>query len=176
MVNRREGGGEVVQAVVAMPLVILVVFAAVQVGGMMLTTHRLAADLTRACRQIDVAGIALAQDREEFVKLQVLGAASQLQPERLHVEKVTLAFDENLGRAGGPAAAGSSGGAGGEAALSASQSSLGQRTSIARISFDLAYDLPLLMELPGLPKQRICRQVECSPIEGRVMEVEVKEP
>lgn len=174
--NRREAGGEIVQAVVAMPLVILVVFAVVQVGGMMLATHRLAADLTRACRQIDAAGIALAEDREEFVKRQVLGIASQLQPERLHVEKVGLAFDEYPEEIGSSTAAGWSGGTGDGAALSASPPSLGQRTSVARVSFDLAYDLPLLMALPGLPEQRVCRHVACSHIEGRVTEVEVKEP
>ena len=45
-----ERGSEIVQSVVAVPLVLLVVFATVQAGGMMLSVNRLTADLARACR------------------------------------------------------------------------------------------------------------------------------
>ena len=83
-----ERGSEIVQSVVAVPLVLLVVFATVQAGGMMLSVNRLTADLARACRQMDTAGLAFAVDRERFVADEVLGAATQLKPDLLTVSNV----------------------------------------------------------------------------------------
>ncbi|MEG0417419.1 pilus assembly protein [Gordonibacter sp.] len=166
--NRCERGSEVVQAVVAVPLVLLVVFAVVQMGGMMLSTHRLSADLVRACRQMDTAGLLLAGDKEAYLKSELLGPASQLQPERLRVEHVEFKLDQREGSENVPGTT--------EASPSGGRlSSIGQRTSIAKVSFDVVYEMPSLMAFPGLSGQAVSRHLACTRVEGRVVEVEVNE-
>ena len=95
MVSERERGSEMVQFLVVVPLVLLVLAAALQVGAVMLSIDRLTADVTRACRQLDAAGLSLAADKERFVKDELLGAATQLQPDLLTVRDVRLSFDSD---------------------------------------------------------------------------------
>lgn len=158
-----ERGSEVVQSVVAVSLVLLAVFAVVQVGGMMLSISRLTADLSRACRQMDTAGLALAADRERFVAEEVLGAATQLKPELLQVRNVRMsaAVEEGAGQAPGQGTA------------SDADAGVLQRTDAARVSFDVAYELPSLAAFPGLAHRTIARHVVCEHVEGRVVEVGV---
>ena len=159
-----ERGSEVVQAVVAVPLVLLVVFAVMQAGGMMLSTHRLTADLVRACRQMDAAGLLLARDKEAYLESELLGPASQLQPERLRIANVELEFYQEGGSEGSPKVEA-------DPPSDGRSPSIGQRASIARVSFDVAYDMPSLAMLPGLPGQTISRHLVCSRVESRVVEV-----
>ena len=173
--RQRERGSEIVQAVVAVPLVLLVVFAVMQVGAMMLSVNRLTADLTCACRQMDTGGLALAVNKEAFVQAEVLGAATQLVPERLRIERVILEFrqDEHTAPYEKPVDAGA--GAPSAALHTGGVSQLVQQTSVARVSFDVAYDLPALAAVPGLDHRTIARHVECARVEGTVVEVEVQE-
>lgn len=163
----RERGSEIVQFVIAVPLVLLVLFAVVQTGAMMLSVNRLTADLTRACRQMDTAGLSLAADKEAFVAGELLGFATQLRPEQLHVSGVVLEARED-GRSSDPAQAGAAVGGMGDGF-----SSVAQRSDVAQMSFDVAYELPALAALPGLEHQTISRHVLCMRVEGRIVEVEV---
>ena len=144
-----ERGSEIVQSVVAVPLVLLVVFATVQAGGMMLSVNRLTADLARACRQMDTAGLAFAVDRERNVRSEALGA---VQGARLAPGATSRAAGEE----------GAGAGAG-----------IVQRTDAVRVSFDVRYELPSLMAVPGLAHRTIARHVECEQLAGRIVEVEV---
>ena len=165
-----ERGSEIVQSVVAVSLVLLVVFAAVQAGAMMLSVNRLTADLTRACRQMDTAGLVLAADRERFVADEVLGAATQLRPDLLTVSNVRA---EELATMQGVrlAAMAPSGGAGEEGARS--DAGVVQRTDAVSVSFDVRYELPSLAAIPGLAHCAIARHVVCELMAGRIVEVEV---
>ncbi|MEI3231456.1 MAG: hypothetical protein V8S24_09650 [Gordonibacter pamelaeae] len=158
------------QSVVAVSLVLLVVFATVQAGAMMLSVNRLTADLARACRQMDTAGLVLAADRERFVADEVLGAATQLKPDLLTVSNVR---SEALAAMQGArlAAGAPSGGAGEEGA--GSDAGVVQRTDAVSVSFDVRYELPSLTAVPGLAHRTIARHVECEQLAGRIVEVEV---
>ena len=164
-----ERGSEVVQSVVAVSLVLLVVLAAVQAGGMMLSVNRLTADLSRACRQMDTAGLALAADRERFVAQEVLGAATQLKPDLLTVSNVRT---EELGAALGARLAAAPGRMAGEEGDVAGAEVV-QRTDAVRVSFDVRYELPSLAAIPGLSHRAITRHVVCGQMAGRIVEVEV---
>lgn len=164
--NERERGSEVVQAAVVLPLILLVIFAVVQVGGMMLSTHRLAADLVRASRQMDIGGLVLAGDKEAYLKGQLLGPRSQLQSECLRVENVELEFEQ---RGGG----GQSSGVKEIIDSDSPSSSIGQRIQVAKVSFDVTYNVPTIAILPGLMEHAITRHFTCASIESRVVEVEV---
>ncbi len=48
-----------------------------------------------------------------------------------------------------------------------------QRTDAVRVSFDVRYELPSLMAVPGLAHRTIARHVECEQLAGRIVEVEV---
>ncbi|MEA5019887.1 MAG: TadE/TadG family type IV pilus assembly protein [Gordonibacter sp.] len=162
--NEYERGSEVVQAAVVLPLVLLVVFAVVQVGGMMLSTHRLAADLVRVSRQMDIGGLVLAGDKEAYLKSQLLGPRSQLQSECLRVENVELKLEQK-GQGAQPSKA--------EKVLGSdsSSSSIEQRMQMVKVSFDIAYDLPSMVVIPGLSGQTIMRHLDCTSVESRVVEV-----
>ena len=87
MVKDVERGSEIVQFAVVVPLLMLVVFATVQLGGMTLVANQLSSEITRACRQFDVGGFERATDKEAFVEEGIVGASSQLRPNSLHVER-----------------------------------------------------------------------------------------
>lgn len=50
---RSDRGSETVQFAIAAPLLLLVVFSTMQVGGMMLATTQLSSDIVRACNVPD---------------------------------------------------------------------------------------------------------------------------
>lgn len=164
MVSERERGSEMVQFLVVVPLVLLVLAAALQVGAVMLSIDRLTADVTRACRQLDAAGLSLAADKERFVKDELLGAATQLQPELLTVRDVRLSFDSDANSSLALAHPGS---------VEDGLLVIEERTSNGHFSFDVAYELPSLAAIPGMEHRSIARHVECARTEGRVVEVEV---
>ncbi len=155
--RRAEHGSEAIQAVVAVPLILMVVFSIVQVGATMLTIDRLSADLGRACNQLDVGGLGLAEDKEAFVRMEVLGSATQLLPDRLQVDNVVFANSSRNKSVEGRR----------------SNGLVSQRTDAADVSFDVSYEIPVVFELPGLSHRVIARHVECRRVEGRIVEVEV---
>ncbi len=161
-----ERGSEIVQSVVAVPLVLLVVFAAtVQAGGMMLSVNRLTADLARACRQMDTAGLALAVDRERFVADEVLGAATQLKPDLLTVSNVR---SEVLGAVQGarfaPGATSRAAGEEGAGAGAGDGAAHGYRARVVRRALRAA--LPDGGAGAGPPHDRTARRVRAAGREG----------
>lgn len=153
--ERSERGSEIVQFVVAVPLLLLVMFSIMQIGGMMLATSQVSSQVTRACRQLDVGGFERATDKATFVRREVLGSVTQLRPENLQVDHVE--WQRRQERSSG----------------SHDEGVLEQRTSVASISYDVAYRLPAIADLPGLSGRTIARHVDCSLVDGRVIEVEL---
>ncbi len=149
-----DAGSEVVQFALAMPLLLLVVFSVVQVGGMVLAVNQVSSDIVRACRQLDAAGLQRAADKEAFVKEGIVGKATQLREENLSVENVSVETSivrvEGLTEAGGM---------------------VDQRTSATAFSYDVRYNVPSILALPGLEGRVLARHVNCDYVDGRVIEV-----
>lgn len=151
-----ERGSEVVQFVVVLPLLLLVVFAVVQIGGMTLVTSQLSSEITRACRQLDIAGLERAADKEAFLEAEILGASSQLKAELLQVDHVNWRREAKRSTDEGQALA------------------IEQRTTAVMLSYNVRYEMPSLMQAPGLSGHVLMRTVESTFVEGRTIEVEVK--
>lgn len=158
LVNRFEQGSEVVQFILAVPLLLFVLFAVVQVGGMMLSANQVGADITRACRQLDAAGLMRTTDKETFVKEGILGASTQLKGENLQVENVHAKSDTAIS----------------EVRLQ-SEGSIAQRTSTTTLSYDVSYEVPSILAFPGLSGRRLARHVDCAFVDGRAIEVSLGE-
>lgn len=154
--RKAEQGSEVVQFVVTLPLLLLVVFAVVQIGGMTLATSQLSSEITRACRQLDVAGLERAANKEAFIESEILGASSQLKAESLQVDNVIWQRKAHRSTGEGKTLA------------------LEQRTAAVELSYNVRYELPSLLQVPGLSESVLVRKVESSLVEGRTIEVEVK--
>lgn len=155
--NRNERGSEVIQAVVAVPLLLMVVFAVVQVGGMLLSINRVEADLMRACRHMDTGGLALATNKATFIEKEILGKAGQLVAERLNVENVVLTRDAKKK----------------ELADSSAGLPVSQKTTGIWVAFDVSYDLPEVAVIPGLTGRTVTRSVVCLCVDDRLVEVGV---
>ncbi|WP_080802078.1 TadE/TadG family type IV pilus assembly protein [Arabiibacter massiliensis] len=158
MVSGKEQGGEIVQFVVALPLLLLVVFSVIQLGTMTFAASRLSSEITRACRQLDVSGLERAVDKEGFVKSEILGASSQLREAALQVSDVRWRREERR-----------SAGDTGDGALE-------ERTVSVALSYRVRYELPSFVQVPGLSGQELSREVRAAIVEGRVVEVEVDRP
>ncbi|OUO92164.1 pilus assembly protein TadE [Gordonibacter sp. An230] len=153
--SENERGSEIVQFAVTVPLLVLVVFATMQLGGMALAASQLSSEITRACRQFDAGGFERATDKEAFVEEGIVGASSQLRPESLHVERVR--WERETRQEGSDSAGGA----------------IEQRTSLLALSYDVRYELPSILDVPGLSGRSLERSVLGVFSEGRVIEVEV---
>lgn len=154
--NEQERGSEIVQFVVTVPLLLLALFATMQVGGMMLAISQVSSDIATACRQIDAAGLELAADKEAFLKSELLGEATQLIPANLQVSGVVLSRAHEK-----------------SAAALAANEALVQRTGHLEVSFGVTYKLASLAAFPGLEGKVLKRTVTFGHVDGRVVEVEV---
>lgn len=153
--RRSDEGSEVVQFVVAVPLLLLVVFGTAQAGGAMLASSQVSSELTRACRQFDVTGLLMAPDRESFVEEGILGASTQLVPGNLSVRNVRAGVSEDRR----------------QGLLGAS--AIDQRSSVVSLSYDVEYRVPSIAAFPGMTGQVLSRHVSCSYADGRVVEIGV---
>ncbi|CAK7023115.1 MAG: hypothetical protein PEGG_00951 [Paraeggerthella hongkongensis] len=153
---RSDRGSETVQFAVAAPLLLLVVFSTMQVGGMMLAATQLSSDIVWACRQLDVAGLRHAADKEAFVKAGILGSATQLDPENLSVDRV-LSRSEEVEAAG----------------FSASGEPVDRRSKVTALSYEVRYDVPSILDVPGLSGRSFARQVDCRYVEGCAVEIQL---
>lgn len=153
--SRSETGSETIQFVIAAPLVLVVLFSIMQIGGMMLAASQVSSEVTRASRQLDVAGFEKAADKDSFIKGEVLGSVTQLKPDNLRIDNVRWRKNQERSRA------------------SREGKSLEQRTTVTAVSYDVSYLIPTIAELPGLKDRTISRHVDCSLVDGRVIEVEL---
>lgn len=152
---RTERGSETVQFAIAAPLVLVILFSIMQVGGMMLTASQVSSEVTRASRQLDVTGFELAGDKGAFVKREVLGTVTQLSADNLQVEHVRWRRAQERTRG------------------TQEVGELEQRTTITSVSYDVRYRFPAIADLPGLTDREIARSVRCELVDGRVIEVEL---
>lgn len=149
-----EQGSEVVQFALVVPLLLFLLFSIMQIGGMILSANQVSSEITRACRQLDVAGLQRAVDKEGFVKRGIMGASTQLKGEYLQVNDVRMR-SENMSSSGAYEGAGA----------------IEQRTATMKLSYDMSYEVPSFLAFPGLADRRFVRHVECSYVAGRAIEV-----
>lgn len=154
MVRMGERGSEIVQFVIVLSLLLAVLFSIMQLAGMELAASQVSSEITRACRQLDAAGFELASDKERFVKEGILGASTQLDPDRLFVGHVGWTSDQTKQkqevRGGGV---------------------IEERVTVVAASYDVRYVLPALADLPGLTNRVLERRVQCSFVDGRTVEI-----
>lgn len=151
-----ERGSEVVQFVVAVPLVLLVVFGTAQVSATVLSSAQLSSEITRACRLVDGVGIAQAPNKGEFIKAQIIGASTQLDAASIAVANVQMAQSDLPSSVE-------------EGVIGAVR----REGSIVSLSYDVSYRVPSIVSLPGYSDQTLYRHVRCSVASGRVVELEV---
>lgn len=149
-----ERGNETVQFVVAVSVLLLIVLGAVQIGGMMLTATRLSSDVQRACRQLNATGIEGAADKEEFVKSHILSRSGQLIARNLSIDHVVYSSVQ-VDRSH----------------MAEGKGSIALRRERTAVSFDLSYEIPSFIDLPGLSGQTLERRVECICTGRSVVEV-----
>lgn len=156
MVIYHERGNELVQFVIAVPVLLVVVFATIQIGGMMLSASRLSADIVRAGRHMDAGELDLASDKDEFVKNEIVRMSDQLVDDNLTVDHTSCSSinDEGIQPVQG-------------------EGSIMQHVRRTAVSFDVSYEMPSLVLLPGLSGREITRHVECERTVGKIVEVEV---
>lgn len=154
MVKERDRGSELIQAIIGFPFLIMLVFGVVQIGGMALMTNRLASDITRAQEQIDVNGLVLAQDKDTFLRSEILRASGQLDEESLHVTNGSVSVTEK------------------SETNSASQSSTVDETQqVAHVSYDVVYDMPSIINIPSLMGHELRRHIDFDHVVSRRIEV-----
>lgn len=151
-----ERGNESVQFVIAVPLLLAVVFATIQIGGMMLSTSRLSADIVRAGRHMNAGELDLAADKDEFVKNEIVHLSDQLVEDNLTVDHTTCSSigDDEVQPVQG-------------------EGSIMRHVRRTAVSFDVSYEMPSIALLPGLSGRRITRHVECERADGKIFEVRV---
>lgn len=152
-----EWGSEVVQFAVAAPLLLFVLFSVVQIAGMMLSTSQVSSEITRACRQLDVAGLRQSFDKNAFVKGELLGTATQLVPDNLYVSSVRERDIRDRLECG-----------------SVEGGVIEQRTSSTELSYEVRYDIPSILDVPGLSGQSLVREVTATYVGSRVVEVSME--
>lgn len=156
MMRSNERGGEVIQFVVAVPLLLLVVFGTAQVSATVLSSAQLSSEITRVCRSVDGIGVVQAPDKGAFIKEQIIGASTQLDAASIAVANVRVAQSDLPSSVE-------------EGALGA----LRREGSIVSLSYDISYQVPSIVSLPGYRDQTLSRHVQCSFASGRVVELEV---
>ncbi len=147
-----ERGSEVVQFVVAMPLFLALLFSCMQVACTVFTCQLISSEIVQACLEMDTGGLAIASNKEAFVKAQIIGASTQLAEENLSVSNVTIAARKTT----------SAREAGGGETLSS-------RTSGSNFTCDVSYQVPGLFACVGLP-QVLSRHVAWTSVDERVIE------
>ena len=99
-------------------------------------------------------GFELAANKERFVEEGILGASTQLDPARLHVEHVSWTSErtkrEQPVRDGG---------------------AIEEQSTVIEASYDVSYLLPAVADLPGLAGRVLKRHVRCSFVDGRAIEI-----
>lgn len=158
MVKGDERGSEIVQFAIVVPLLLFTVFAIIEVAGGALAVIRVSSDLVGACMSFDVASIEASGGGAVAVKAAIVEASDGLDPSRLTIANVEM-FES--GREA--------------SSLGANDASIVQRTRWARSSFDVSYELPVMIGLGGEGGWRIERHVEWSRDGMREIEVEVVE-
>lgn len=149
-----ERGNETIQFTMVVSVLLLIVFGTVQIGGMMLSANRLSSDVLRACRQLNATGIERAVDKEEFVKSHILDRSGQLTANSLSIDHVvysSIQVDRSH--------------------VAEGKESIALRKEKTAVSFDLSYEIPSFIDLPGLSGQTLERRVECVCAGRSVVEV-----
>ena len=153
-----EGGNATIQFLIAAVFLLTLVFGGIQIGGMMLSANALASDLARASYQVDAGGLALAADKEAFVRDQIIAAGSTLSEDALTVAGVSVATSH--AEATGGVREGAQG-----------LTEIASDTTRIEVSFDVAYEIPSIIDMPGLSGQVLARHVEFVRIGERTIEV-----
>lgn len=150
-----ERGNAIIQFLAAVMFLVVFLFGSIQLCGTMFTMNSVASEITRACYQADTAGLTLAGNKNTFLKNAIATETSQLSTDRLVVtnaKATTKSVEESAPR-------------GGELAT------LTSKTDQTIIEFDVSYNVPFAIDLPGLNDQVLKRHISFVRIDERTIEL-----
>lgn len=150
----KELGSETVQFLVSFMCLLVLVFSTFQLGFLVLSVNEATAEIAQACRRLDVGGLALAHDKNAFVKEGILENGSRLVASNLDVSNVTFATSTSSMKYEGEGV-----------------SDLQGRNTQTTLWCRVTYKVPVLFRLPGLSTWELSRSVECVCADRKVAEV-----
>lgn len=155
-----ELGAETVQLAIALPLFFIVAMAFVQLCVMAFSVLTLSGEVEQAAWSVDLGELEPVSGREEaneLVKEAIVASAVALDPSSLVVSNATFSSQEsrcvttpiinnNVVRSE-------------EAVESYQLTEFYRRTTAGIVEFDVAYELPTLVNLPGLAHVRVSKHI-----------------
>lgn len=158
MILQNNKGNAIIQFLAAVIFLLICVFAAIQIAGMLYTMNALGSELTRASYEADATEAILATDKNLFIKDAIARESNGLDAAKIRVENTQIKTSV-LTSSGTPAN------------NSAGLSSIHATSDKITVSFDVYYVVPSVIEMTGLSNQTLFRHIEFDIINKTTIEM-----